>query len=111
MLYVPEAFEPLTEAPWREGRVRDAIAEIVADAGEAFDDDGLWPADDWDSWQTPTPLKSLYVGAAGVLWALDALRRRGHAESRLELAPAVRRTYELWHETPDLGSTERLPAA
>ena len=30
-------------------------------------------------------MKNLYVGAAGVLWALDELRRRGHAETRLDL--------------------------
>ncbi len=34
-------------------------------------------------------LKNLYVGAAGVIWALDALRRRGHAETSLDLAAAV----------------------
>ena len=32
LLYRPEAFEPLAAAPWSEGRVRDAIAKIVADA-------------------------------------------------------------------------------
>ena len=71
--------------------MRGRIREIVADADGAFAADGLWPADDWDAWQTPTPLKALYVGAAGVVWALDALRRRGHAESRLDLADAARR--------------------
>ncbi|MBA2460724.1 MAG: LanC-like protein [Actinobacteria bacterium] len=109
MLYAPKAFEPLTEAPWGEGRVLEAIAEIVADTDEAFDDHDLWPAEDWDSWQTPVPLKSLYVGASGVLWALDALGRRGHAETQLGVARAGRRTYELWHERPDLMQGIQLP--
>ena len=53
---------------------------IVADVDEAFDADALWPADEWDGWQAALPLKNLYVGAAGVIWALDVLRRRGYAE-------------------------------
>lgn len=44
-----------------------------------------------------------------MLWALDVLRRRGHAEPRLDLARAARRTYELWHETPDLMRDIELP--
>ena len=43
MLYQPEHFEPLTDEPWDEVRVRDAIRAIVADADAAFDPDGLWP--------------------------------------------------------------------
>ena len=35
-------------------------------------------------------MKNLYVGAAGVLFALDELRRRGHAETRLDLAELAR---------------------
>ena len=109
MLYRPEAFEPLTEESWEEGRVRDAIAAIVADADRAFDADALWPADEWDAWTSPVPLKSLYVGAAGVVWALDALRRRGHAESRLDLAAAALRTLELRREQPDFPAGIDLP--
>ncbi len=41
----------------------------------------LWPAHEWDGWQTPKPVADLYVGAAGVVWALDRLRERGYAET------------------------------
>jgi hypothetical protein len=109
MLWDPAKFEPLTERAWDDRWVRERIAAIVADADDAWDDEGLWPADEWDSWQTPTPLKALYVGAAGVVWALDALRRRGHAESRLELARAARRTLEARRENPDLMRGIELP--
>ena len=30
MLYKPEFYEPLTETPWDEGRVRDQIANVVS---------------------------------------------------------------------------------
>jgi lantibiotic modifying enzyme len=109
VLFRPEAFEPLSPAPWREGRVRDAIAEIVADADDTFDEDALWPADEWDGWSTPLPLKNLYVGAAGVIWALWVLRERGFASSRLELEGAARRTLELRRERPDLMQGVELP--
>jgi len=109
MLYRPEAFEPLSPSPWREGRVRDAIAEIVSDADDTFDEDALWPADEWDGWSTPLPLKNLYVGAAGVIWALWALRERGFASSRLELEGAARRTLGLRRERPDLMQGVELP--
>jgi hypothetical protein len=109
-LYRPEAFEPLTEEPWVEDRVRAAIRGIVADADAAFDPDGLWPAEDWDAWKTPLPLKSLYVGAAGVVWALDVLRRRGHADTRIDLAGAVLRALEGWREQPDFLAGLELPS-
>ena len=86
MLYRPEDFEPLTDEPWDEERIRAGIEEIVADTDAALRGPKLlWRADDWDRWRATSPLKDLYCGAAGVLWALDDLRRRGHAETRLEL--------------------------
>ena len=112
MLYEPTEFEPLTDEPWDPPRVVDAIAAIVADADSAFDPDGLWPAHEWDGWEEPLPLKNLYVGAAGVIWALDALRRRGHAETSLDLAGAALRTVELERAEPDSTADEHYhPAA
>src|SRR2546426_6512218 len=110
MLYRPEAFEPLADVPWDEQRVRDAMREIVADADAAFHPEQLWPADEWDAWTSPLPMKNLYVGPAGVIWALDALRRRGYAESQLDLADAATRTLAAWRETPDFATGIELPA-
>lgn len=109
MLFKPEAFEPLTDEQWDENRVRDALRAIVADADRAYDAEQLWPADEWEAWNTPLPLKSLYVGAAGVVWALDALRRRGHVESTLDLAAVAQRTLEAWRKEPDLMRGIELP--
>ena len=102
MLYRPEAFEPLTEEPWRAHRVREAVREIVADTDDALRGPKLmWRADDWDRWQATSPMKNLYVGAAGVLWALDELRRSGHAETRLDLAELALGNLELYRARPD----------
>jgi len=110
VLYKPEAFEPLTDEPWDERRVRTAIQRAVDGAEQAYDPDGLWPAHEWDAWQTPLPLKNFYVGAAGVIWALDALQRRGHAEVKLDLAAAAARTLELWRAEPGLIQEIELPS-
>jgi len=105
VLYQPDAFEPLTEEPWDEERVRAGIRRIVAEADDAYDPDGLWPANDWDVWGSSAPLKDLYVGAGGVIWALEALRRRGHAETRTDLVAAAARALELSRVEPDLASS------
>ena len=111
MLYDPEAFEPVVDEPWDETRARDAIATIVADAGDAYDRDGLWPAHEWDAWGSTPPLKDLYAGAGGVVWALDALSRRGHAETRIDLAEAATRALELGRIEPDLSAGDlELPS-
>ena len=109
-LFTREAFEPLTETRWDEARVRDAIQAIATAAEDAFDDAALWPAGEWESWQTPLPLKNLYVGAAGVLWALHVLRSRGRAHGALDLARAVSLTHEAWQREPGLMGDIELPS-
>ena len=63
MLYAAELHQPLTETPWNEQHVRDAIRGIVAEADAAYDPETLWPAHEWDGWGAALPLKNLYVGA------------------------------------------------
>ena len=112
VLYESARFEPLIDEPWVPARVEEAIAAIVSDADAAFDRKALWPAHEWDGWEEPLPLKSLYAGAAGVIWALDALRRRGHAETSLDLAAAALHTVELKRAAPDFAADEHYhPAA
>jgi hypothetical protein len=113
VLYDPTQFEPLTDEPWDAARAREAIAAIVAEADAAFAAESLWPAHEWDAGDTPLPLKNLYVGASGVIWALDALRRGGHAEPSLDLAAVALRTLELFRHEPDIepGETHYHPAS
>jgi lantibiotic modifying enzyme len=106
MLYEPTSFDALIDEPWVPARVEDAIAAIVADADAAFDPEALWPAHEWDAREKPLPLSGLYVGAAGVIWALDELQRRGHAESSCNLAAAVMRAAALERATPDFAADE-----
>jgi hypothetical protein len=110
MLYRPDAFEPLVESEWDEGTVQDAIRAIVSDVDGAFRGPKLmWPADEWDRWHGTSPMKNLYVGTAGVLWSLDQLRRRGHAETKLDLADLALRNLELFRARPDFMKGMKLP--
>jgi lantibiotic modifying enzyme len=111
MLFRPEAYEPLTDEGWSEARIRDGIRRIVADVDDAFGSERMWPADEWDVWGLQAPLTGLYVGAAGVAWALDVLRRRGHAESRLDLEAVALQALERWRARPELVEDWDLPAA
>jgi hypothetical protein len=110
VLYSPEGFEPLADEPWDEQRVRAAIRAIVTDTDDAYDVDRLWPANEWDAWQMPVPLKDVYAGAAGIVWALDVLRGEDHAEPRTDLAAALDRALELWRAEPSLMAGIELPS-
>ena len=104
-LYEPEKFEPLIDEPFVPAHVEDAIAAIVSDADAAYDADTLWPVHEWDAYiygrDASFPLKTLYGGAAGVVWALDELRRRGHAETALDLTGIVLQALERERAEPD----------
>lgn len=102
MLFDPAAHEPLTERQWDERRIGEAIRAIAADAERAFDPDALWPAHPRDLDDGPLPaVTSLYLGASGVISALDDLQRRGVAELELDWAPSAARLHEQYVARPD----------
>ncbi len=110
MLYAPESHAPLTTTPWDETRVRDGIRALVAAADAAYDAKAMWPANDWDGWRAALPMKNLYVGGAGMAWALETLRRRGLAETKLEPADVARQSLERFRDEPDFLAGEELPS-
>jgi Lanthionine synthetase C-like protein len=85
-LWSPEAHEGLAGDPWSERRARDAIAAICRDAEEAFDPERLWPAHPLDGEVTPEESLTLYLGGAGMVWALDRLAGAGLHEPRRDWA-------------------------
>jgi hypothetical protein len=108
VLYARELHEPLTETPWSEERGRDAVQALVADAESAYSPAALWPAHDWDGYRAVLPMKNLYVGAAGVVWALNRLRHRGY-DSTLDLRAASHRALELFRAAPDYVEGDVIP--
>ena len=76
------------------GRVRAAISAIVDDAEAAFDDG--WPTHPTDSegpGDDARRFRTVYLGGAGVVQALDALQRRGLAELRRDYVPYLEQPY------------------
>ena len=73
-LWRPSEHESLEAGEWDDSRAEEAIAAIVADAEAAFDGTRWpWHPDDGedDAWN------SVYMGAAGVIWALHDLGGTG----------------------------------
>lgn len=82
-LWSPEAHDALEGEAWSADRARDAIAAICRGAEAAFDPERLWPAHPLDGAVTPEESLTVYLGGAGMVWALDRLARAGvHAPER-----------------------------
>ena len=90
MLFDPESHEPLVEDAWDAAAVRAAIREIVDDAEGAFSDG--WPTHPLDDGDVRR-FRTVYLGGAGVIRALDELRRRGLVELRRDYVPYLEREY------------------
>jgi hypothetical protein len=104
VLFDPASHERLLNRPWNESRARSAIAAIIADAESAFDEQTLWQAHPLDEEHEPLPpLASLYLGASGVVWALDELERHGAAELGRSWATAALTLHERYLSAPDFG--------
>ncbi len=78
-LFDSPSHEQVTSTKWDESAVRAAIATIVAEAEEHFNGE-TWPVHPADEAYSGTDVyytHGLWAGAAGMLWALDALDRAG----------------------------------
>lgn len=94
-LYDPAAHEPLTGREWDERFAQAGIASIVADAENALDRGG-WPnhpLDDPDD--LPERTTSVYLGSAGMIWALHTLG------SSLDLKALAAETVQRYRVQPD----------
>jgi hypothetical protein len=91
VLFDPARHAPLDAAPWTDGAARAAIAAIVDDVVRQFDPHTLWPTHprEREPGDEEVPAPMLYHGAAGVVWALQALREQGLAEVALDLPGIV----------------------
>lgn len=95
-LFEVERHEPLADLEWDEGRARAVIERIAADVHRAYGGaDRLWPIHPLDrSLERPEVLRTLYYGAAGVIWALERLSELGAASLARDYRPAVRSLLE-----------------
>jgi hypothetical protein len=100
MLHRPEDFEPVADEAWDESRVLAAIGRLVADADESHRREPLWPPPPDSPVGSGQPEPSLHAGAPGVAWALEALRRRGHGQSTLDLPAVAEAAVAAWRDHP-----------
>ena len=80
-LFEPDRHEGLAAPRWDEGIAGRAIETIARDCEDRFTPEGLWPPHPLDAEGRPPtePFTALYLGAAGIIWALDSLAPRGFA--------------------------------
>ncbi len=95
MLYAPERHVPLQSIPWVRDEALREIAAIVKDTEAALTTHAWWPLHPRDEDERPSPPpKTLYMGATGVMWAMEFLAQKGVAK--------LSRSYEsLWLKACD----------
>jgi hypothetical protein len=104
VLFDPGRHEPLLDAEWDASRAHDAIRVMVEDMQENFRSDIGWRAHPLDEVEEPrTGVKTLYLGAAGMLWAMWYLEREGAVELRIEPSALIGRFHDAYRGEPDTG--------
>jgi Lanthionine synthetase C-like protein len=96
-LWRPSEHEPLAGGEWSEERAEEAIRTIVADAEAAFDGTRWpWHPRDDEEWA----VANVYIGGAGVIWALDELGSTGWGDAAVAFVDQHRARPEPWDEDP-----------
>jgi hypothetical protein len=106
LLFEPNRHEPLLHAAWDEAQAREVMLTIVGDAEQTRGASDDWPVHPLDA-EGDAPrsgFKSLYLGSAGVLWALWYLQREGAARLTFDPAVAIERVVAAYRADPDTGS-------
>ena len=100
-LYRASEHEPLGGEEWSEARAEAAIAAIVAETEAAWDG-ARWPWHPQDG-DEDEDSASIYLGSAGVIWALHELGATGWDAAAAGLV-------ERYHAKPDFGEMASAPS-
>jgi hypothetical protein len=103
VLWRVDEHEVLTERAWDPGRAADAVAAIVADA-EAAAAGGSWPGHPSDDEDGTPSLWTLYLGSAGMIWALHELG------STIDAPAMVAGAIDRYRARPDFGDEAHAPS-
>ena len=102
MLFDPRVHEPLHDAGWSQAAAEAEIRAIARHADEAVRGGEWWPLHPLDDdGETPDALHGVYLGAAGVLWALDHLARAGLHEPGHDYARLAAGVLESYRRRPE----------
>jgi len=89
--------EPLAGDAWSDDRVEAAIAAMVADAEKGFDGTRWpWHPADGEEWAD----SDIYIGGAGMVWALDELGSTGWEDPAVSFVERWRLRPSPWDEEP-----------
>jgi hypothetical protein len=84
----PQRHVPLRSIDWSASDASAAIEDIVADALGDCDAERFWPAHPLDEGLSDGHT-GLYMGATGVVWGIDYLRRTGATVARFDFRPLL----------------------
>ena len=103
MLFDPKRHERLSDAAWTTADAETEIRAIARDAEDALSGDDWWRGHPLDFEEgDPDVWHGIYLGAAGVVWALDELARAGLHEPRLDYAQLASKVLESYRRRPEL---------
>src|SRR5258707_12487291 len=77
MVYEAERHEALDGSDWNEATAREFIERVSAEANITFSPRELWPTHPLEEAPVGTRFYNIYIGAGGVIWALNYLKRTG----------------------------------
>lgn len=95
--------EALTDRAWDVSQAEAAVAAIVVD-GESAAADGGWPGHDLDDEPESSRIMSLYLGSAGMIWALHEL------DSSIDAPMLVAKSLDRYRTLPDFGDDAHAPS-
>jgi hypothetical protein len=104
MLYEAARHEPLTSVPWNADRAHAALRAIAADMERVLGDGDGWPPHPLDDPDAKAPHHSVYLGAAGALWALWHLAQEGAVGLAFDPCERIGRVHANYLATPDTES-------
>jgi hypothetical protein len=112
MLYTPHTHEPLVERRWDRDAALAAIREIAADCEAAFGAESPvhWPLHPLDDEGDEERFAGVYLGTAGVVYALDLLARRGLVDPTRDFVPVLEQAVEAYRARPELGDWAHPPS-
>lgn len=105
MLFEPDRHQTLGDALWDESLARATIQAIAGDIERSRGIDGHWPMHPLDDEgdEPRTGFKNVYLGRAGVLWALCYLRREGVVKLNFDPVEAMQQADAAYQADPDTG--------
>jgi hypothetical protein len=104
MLFEPGRHETLTVGSWDPAVAETAVHSIVADLEGKLDGENSWPIHPLDAdVDSATSHKTLYLGAAGAMWAMWYLARQGAVQLEVEPARLIERVHDDYLLAPDTG--------